>query len=228
MRDIPLHRMTAEQIRRALLARALVSHGHSIENVELLQEALDDKADLAALAAKADLAALDAKADVAAFGYLTADFAMLNQTASQKAFNFSAAGALTLAVGRYSFACLLRITGMDATSGNAAFSLIGAGGATLADIAYQVVGIDSSGPDAVGARSGSISATAASAASMITAGVGVGLGAEIRGQFNVTVAGTIIPSIALVNAAAATMKAGSFFSANRIGPHTPNTFGNWS
>lgn len=210
MTDIPKHKMSPEQIRHAFLNRSKVGHGHSIAEILLLQ------------------AALDAKADISAFGYLTADFAMLNQTAAQKAFNFSAAGALTLPVGRYSFSALLQITGMAATSGNAAFLLRGAGSATLSDVCYQVVGIDSTAPTVVGARGGGISNDPTSAPSMLTAGVGVALGSEIRGQFNVTEAGTIIPSIALVTAADVTMKTGSYFSANRIGPHTPNTFGNWS
>lgn len=161
-----------------------------------------------------------------AYGQLTADYTLASQTAAQKLFNFSANGALTLSTGRYLFRAIIYLTGMSGTSGNAAFSF--AGTATLANILYHVTGIDNSSPLGAGAQGGSAAVTSASAASMVTAGTGTGLVAEITGIINVTGAGTIIPSIALVTAAAAAVKAGSFFECIRVGDTGSNTQGSWS
>lgn len=161
-----------------------------------------------------------------AYGQLISDYTLTSQTAAQKLFDFSANGALTLSTGRYLFRAIIYLTGMSATSGNAAFSF--AGTATLANILYHVTGIDNSTPLNAGARGGSASVTSASAASMVTAATGTGLVAIIEGMVNVTVTGTVIPSIALVTAAAAVVKAGSFFECIRVGDTGSNTQGSWS
>ena len=161
-----------------------------------------------------------------AYGQLTADYTLTSQTAAQKLFNFSANGALTLSTGRYLFRAIIYLTGMSATSGNAAFSF--AGTATLANILYHVTGIDNSSPLNAGTRTGSASVTSASVASMVSAATGTGMVAIIEGMVNVTVTGTVIPSIALVTAAAAIVKAGSFFECIRVGDTGSNTQGSWS
>ena len=161
-----------------------------------------------------------------AYGQLTSDYTLTSQTAAQKLFNFSANGALTLSTGRYLFRAIIYLTGMSATSGNAAFSF--AGTATLANILYHVTGIDNSSPLNAGTRTGSASVTSASVASMVSAATGTGMVAIIEGMVNVTGAGTIIPSIALVTAAAAAVKAGSFFECIRVGDTGSNTQGSWS
>ena len=161
-----------------------------------------------------------------AYGQLTSDYTLTSQTAAQKLFNFSANVALTLSTGRYLFRAIIYLTGMSATSGNAAFSF--AGTATLANILYHVTGIDNSSPLNAGTRTGSASVTSASVASMVSAATGTGMVAIIEGMVNVTVTGTVIPSIALVTAAAAIVKAGSFFECIRVGDTGSNTQGSWS
>lgn len=56
---------------------------------------------------------------------------------------------------------------------------------------------------------------------------GVTMGARITGTFRVTTAGTIIPSISLVTAAAAVVIAGSCFRIWRAGAENVNSVGAW-
>ncbi len=162
------------------------------------------------------------------YGVLTSDYALTNAGTQQKAFNWSSNGALTLPTGYYRFTAMLQITGMSATSGNATFAIKGGGTATIANIFYHGVGIDNANPLAAGTQTGSFSTTDGSAASIVTAGTPVALGVEVNGVFNVPVTGTIIPSITLVTASAATMKAGSYFVCQYIGPTGSNTSSGWS
>jgi len=163
-----------------------------------------------------------------AYGQLTSNYTLTSQTAAQKLFNFSTNGALTLATGRYRFNCKIHLLSMSATSGNGAFGIAGAGTATVSNIMFHVSGFDNTTPLIVGARGGSASINTVGAASMVTAGTGTGLMAEIDGLFNITVAGTIIPSISLVTAAAAIVQSGSYFECIRIGDTGSNTLGSWS
>ena len=103
------------------------------------------------------------------YGFLSADYLLTNTTASQRLFNWSANGALTLDAGVYRFRALFQITGMSATSGNAAFSLLGAGTATVGRVMYHASGADSGTPLTAAGRTGSASVTVASAASVVTA-----------------------------------------------------------
>jgi hypothetical protein len=163
-----------------------------------------------------------------AFGQLTSNYTLTSQTAAQKLFNWSTNGAVTLATGRYYFRCQIYLLSMSATSGNGAFQLLGAGTATLANILYQASGLDNTTPLVVGARGGSAAITQNSPASIVTAGTGTGMVADITGHFNVTVTGTLIPSIALVTAAAAVVQAGSWFACWRLADTGSNTVGTWS
>jgi hypothetical protein len=156
---------------------------------------------------------------------LSGSYTLTSQTAVQKLFNATANGALTLEVGTYLFECLISLSAMSATSGNAAFSL--AGGATLGTILMFGDGVDGA-TAAAAAGSNSMAVTATFPASMVVAAVGTGLQALIKGTFRVTVAGTIIPSIALVTAAAAVVAAGSYFRCNRIGAAAFTNVGQWS
>lgn len=157
-----------------------------------------------------------------AYGVLEADYTLTSTTNAQKLFNWSTNGALTLAAGRYSFACLLHIDTMSATSNNARFGVVGGGTATVSGVLYQVSGVDSSTPTATVTLTGSTSATADSNGNMVSAATGTGLSARIAGGFTVTEAGTIVPSIQLANAAAAVVKAGSYFECARIGDGATN------
>lgn len=159
---------------------------------------------------------------------LSSDYGIANSASEQKIFNATANGALTLPSGTYFFECVLYLTSMSATSGNAAFDVLGAGTATLSSILYHAIGIDSTTPLSAAAQTGSFTASQQSVASVVTAGTGTGAGTSIRGTFTVTAGGTIIPSITLVTAAAAIVKAGSFFRCRRVGADSDNFRGNWS
>jgi hypothetical protein len=162
------------------------------------------------------------------YGHLQADYTLTSTTAAQKLFNWSTNGALTLPTGIYRFRAMIYLTTMSATSGNAAFGIRGAGTATIARVLYHVTGFDNSSPLNAGARGGSAAIASASPASMVTAGTGTGLVALIEGFFDVTAAGTIIPSIALVTAAAAVVKAGSFFECERVGDTATGASSGWT
>ena len=153
---------------------------------------------------------------------------LTSTTAAQKVFDSVAGGTLTLATGIYEFRCQVHVTGMSATSGNAQFQILGAGTATLARVSYSVVGNDNNSPLAASTRGGSASNSSSSAASAITAGVGTGMFMDIVGQFDCTGAGTIIPSIALVTAAAGTVVQGTYFLVDRLGDTGAVSVGNWS
>jgi len=161
--------------------------------------------------------------------YQNADYALSNVATEQKMFNQSTNGTLTLPTGFYRFKTFFFITGMSATSGSAGFDPIGAGTAVCADFAYDSYGLDNSTqPNAVLAISGVGSVTQQSGANVVLAGTGTGMRASIQGVFRIDTAGTIIPSITLVTASAASMKAGSHFIIEKIGEASENTVGNWS
>lgn len=163
------------------------------------------------------------------YGQLSADYTLTSQTASQKLFNFSTNGALTLATGRYIFRTMFYVQNMSsAASNNAQFLLLGAGTASIANVFFHAIGLDNNTGITTGARGGSASLTESGPAAMVTAGTGTQLMAEITGIFNITSTGTIIPSIALATAAAAVVKAGSFFECIRIGDTGSNTLGTWT
>jgi hypothetical protein len=162
------------------------------------------------------------------YGQLTANYALANVGTSQKLFDFTANGAVTLATGRYAFRCMLHILSMSATSGNAAFDLKGAGTATIANIFYHAVGFDSSTPLTVNAQGGTFSITSASPANLVALAVGTGMAVEINGILNVTGTGTLIPSITLTTAVAAIVQAGSYIVLDYLGPTGSNTKGAWS
>lgn len=162
------------------------------------------------------------------YGVLAADYVLTSTTASQQLFNWSASGALTLQTGVYRFRALIYLTGMDATSGNGTFSLLGAGTATIGRVLYHAWGADNSSPLGNAARTGSASNTVGSATNVLTAGAGTGMIADVSGVFDVTAAGTLIPSIALTTAAAATVMAGSFFECQHVGDTGVAASAGWS
>lgn len=159
---------------------------------------------------------------------LDAAYTLTSQTAAQKLFNASANGALTLATGWYTFEAVIGLTSMSATSGNGQFQILGGGTATLAGVLYHTVGVDGASGTAA-TQTGSWAVASSSAASIVTAGTGTSMMMDIQGVFEVTVTGTIIPSIALVTAAAAVVSVGSFFRCRRVGASGANvTQGSWS
>ena len=163
-----------------------------------------------------------------AYGVLQANYTLTSATTVQKLFNWSTNGALSLAAGTYRFSCSLLMTSLSTTSGSAKFDLKGAGSAVVGKMSMQDFG--SRGTVAVGgvtALSGTASDVPASGAVLATAGASAALRASIHGTFEVTTAGTIIPSIALDVAAAAIVNAGSYFECIYIGP-VAALGGSWS
>jgi hypothetical protein len=157
---------------------------------------------------------------------LTADYTLTSTTSVQKAFNTTTNGTLTLPTGVYMFDCFLYLTTMSATSGNAAFSL--AGTAVTDRFGYYASGVDDSSPLGALSRTGSGSVTNASATSIVVAGTGTGMITKISGMFRVSTGGTIIPSLALVTAAAAVVKSGSWFRIAKIGDSSETYKGAWT
>lgn len=166
-----------------------------------------------------------------AYVVLQSDYTLTSTTASQKLFNATTNGALQLTSGIYHFDAFISITGMSGTTGNGAFSIIGAGSANIATArtVMHAVGIDATTTGTPAAQGGAfVQAANAFTTNTVTAGTGTAMGVRISGVIDVTVAGTIIPSIALQTASAAVVKAGSFFRIQRIGNTATATLGNWS
>lgn len=167
-------------------------------------------------------------AATAIYGVLQANYTLTSVTSAQKLFNWSTNGALSLAAGTYRFSCSLLLTSMSATSGSAKFDLKGAGSAIFGKMSMQDFG--SRGTVAVGgttATSGTASDVPASGGVLATAATSAALRASIHGTFEITTAGTIIPSIALDVAAAAVVNAGSYFECIYLGPAAA-LGGSWS
>lgn len=150
-----------------------------------------------------------------------------NNTNENAIFDSVANGRLTLEAGTYFFGGMIYVTGMSATNGNASIDILGAGSATCADWLWQAWGVDNTTLTNAGTRTGSFSITQQSAASVATAGTGTGLAVQIEGTVEVTSAGTMIPSIDLVTASAATLAAGSYFWFERIGAPNVVSVGQW-
>lgn len=174
-------------------------------------------------------AANDCSVPLVNYLYQNADYTLSNVATEQKIFNQTTNGTLTLPTGFYRFKTFFFLTTMSATSGSAGFDPIGAGTAVCSDFAYDSYGLDNSTqPNAVLAISGVGSVTQQSGANIVLAGTGTGMRVSIQGVFRIDTAGTIIPSLTLVTAAAAVLKAGSHFIIEKIGEASENTVGAWT
>lgn len=169
------------------------------------------------------------KADAAAAAWLmqTADYTLTNTTALQQIFNETANGRLTLATGVYEFELFLYMTDMSATAGNAALDLLGAGTAVVDRFGWTEAGMDAGVPlvQSLYMTQSSVSNSVSYAAA--SGGTGTGLVARATGMFRVSTAGTIIPSLALTTAAAAKVKAGSWFRIAKVGESSESYVGAW-
>lgn len=159
---------------------------------------------------------------------LHANFTLTSQTAAQKLFNTPANGTLTLEVGTYEFEGLISLSTMSATSGNGQFGLLGGGTATLANVLFAVLGIDGGVNTAFTYTGSVVQASNTSPASAVTAATGTTMQMMLKGTFEVTVAGSIVPSIGLVTAAAAVVLAGSYLKFKRVGATTMTSVGQWT
>lgn len=155
-----------------------------------------------------------------------AAYTLTSTTSKQKLFNASTNGRLTLEVGTYVFECLAIITALSATSGNGAFDILGAGGATLGSVAQISIGLDGA-LNTAAALSGLLNTVSQSAAAQQVAGTSTVWGFLNRGTFEVTVAGTIVPSVTLLTAAAGSVNIGSYFFCYRIGGTALTIVGQW-
>ena len=159
---------------------------------------------------------------------LGANYVLTSTTATQKMFNATTNGALTLGIGVYEYRCQFRLTGMAANSGNAGFSLIGAGTAVInANSQSYTTGQD--GTTTTPATQSGIIFSGSSGGPIATNATSTEAAAQIRGMFRVTTAGTIIPSLALATASAATVIAGANFTCKRRSTlSTDNFYGAWT
>jgi hypothetical protein len=152
-----------------------------------------------------------------------------SNTSQQAIFTTPANGTLTLETGTYLFEGLVAMDTMSGTSGNGKFSLIGAGTATLGSILWQAYGNDAAAEATGAAVGGSWHVIATETGTNIsTAATGTALCFLVKGTFEVTGAGTIIPSFAQTTTAAAVVKIGSYFKCNRIGSTSVTSVGEWS
>jgi len=159
-----------------------------------------------------------------------ANYTMTSSTATQKLFNASTNGTLTLPIGTYRYEAFLHITSMSTTSGNGYFDIEGAGSATISSALSQATGSDSVAYTTAGANiGGSFFTGNSSNQAIVTAATSASLGVTIRGTFRISVAGTIIPSFGLTTAIAAVVQTDSYFMARRISTSaTATTYGPWS
>lgn len=160
-----------------------------------------------------------------------ATFTLTSTTSYQKLFNGSANGAIVLQIGTYYFEAMVSLNTMSATSGNAAFS-VAAGTATITNslIAWHAIDAATTGSGGAAFQSGMVRSnqTGATTTNMATAAVTTEMQFWVRGSFEVSVAGTVIPSISLQTANAAVVQIGSYFMAWRAGADTLTNQGNWS
>lgn len=149
-----------------------------------------------------------------------------SNTTAQAIFTTPANGRLTLETGTYIVEGLLNIGSMSATSGNLLLNLLGSGSATMASILFHVVGVDGNTATAA-TQTGSTAVTNSTPASALTAGTGAAATLQIRGSFEITAAGTIVPSITMVTAAASVLAVGSYMTFERIGSTSVTSVGQW-
>lgn len=149
------------------------------------------------------------------FIYQNAGRTLTSTTAAQKLFDQTTNGRVTLGTGLYRVEAEILMTGMSATSGNAVLDMLGAGTAVVSGALLHSVGRDDSAPLGSGARTG-VGANGASIIRLAGASAGTGIISQVTGVFKVTTAGTLIPSVLLDTAAAATVELGTYMTITKI------------
>lgn len=151
----------------------------------------------------------------------------LTATTATQRITGSSSNDLNIPVGTYDYQLMFYITAMSATSGNFGLSLVGAGTATISSSLTQVIGTDSLAT-VVAAQSGYYTTSTTLAAPVVTASTSTAAFVMLKGSFRVSVAGTMIPSIALTTAIAATVQPNySFFVKRRDTSATATSYGPW-
>lgn len=146
---------------------------------------------------------------------LASDYTLTSTTATQKLFNATTNGALTLDVGVYEFVTQMQLSTMSTTSGNLSFTVLGAGTAVIgANALIYSSGADGGATNA-SALSGTVRTGVVTGAPFAIAGASTSFTGYAHGMFRVTTGGTIIPSVALTTAAAAVVIAGTHFTVKR-------------
>jgi hypothetical protein len=146
---------------------------------------------------------------------------------AQSLFDSPANGTITLETGVYFYQLMALITGMSATSGNGELTFAGTG--TFGGWLRRAAGLDNTTPGTIADDDAAWVTTATGhAASMFAAGTGTAMRMYESGSFECTGAGTLIPSITLVTAAAATVAEGSYFICERWGAAAMASVGQWT
>lgn len=145
-------------------------------------------------------------------------YTLNSTTGVQKLFNGTANGRVTLPVGIYHITAQIYLTSMDTgTSGNASFSLV-SGSGTATNFIMDCYGADASPITGTGNRTGSGATTNAfPSPNMLTATTAARMIVTVNGSFEVTGAGTFIPSIALTSAASAVSDIGTMIKIECVG-----------
>lgn len=146
---------------------------------------------------------------------------LTSQTARQAL--FASPSTLTLPIGTYRFDLLFVLTAMSGTTGNLQIDLAGAGTAVAAAYMWAQQALDQTAPATAAALSGGWNVATTSASLVALTATGTALGVHAYGMFEVTTAGTFIPSVLLTTAAAATLSVGSHFWAERVSTSTTLT-----
>jgi hypothetical protein len=122
------------------------------------------------------------------------------------------------------FELRIRISNTSAVAGNAQLSILGAGTAVLTGSAHV---IGNEGPINSNTTMGgsTVASNLVTFASAVTAGTSTNMFAIMRGSFITTSGGTIIPSLALLTAAAATVDVHSLFTLRKLGPSSQLSLG---
>lgn len=122
---------------------------------------------------------------------------------------------------------LVAITGMSTASGNLAFSLLGAGTATILGGRIDFVGAEGSFGATGAARIGSLSASNADSLTpnLLNPSTATQTYFRLTGKIRTNAAGTIIPSIALQTAAAAVLDAECYIELRKLGPNSQISVG---
>jgi hypothetical protein len=150
------------------------------------------------------------------------DQTLTNTANAQSIFDSPANGQFTLETGTYLFEALLQFTSLSGTSGN--MQILFAGTATYADWNWKTCGIDAT-MATVAADLCAYHNTNATAASVVTAQTATVLRLSIEGSVEITGAGTMIPQLDLVTAAAGVLESGSYFRLTRIGATATTSVG---
>lgn len=160
---------------------------------------------------------------------LSSNYTLTSTLATQKLFNGTTNGALSLDNGVYEFTLQLQVSNMSSATGNLSFTVLGAGTATINSNAL----IYSSGADGGATNASTLSGTVrtgvVTGVPFAIAGTSTSFSGYAHGMFRVTAAGTIIPSVALTTNFPAVVTAGTHFIVKKRSSISTDVFyGAWT